>query len=126
MGTADQKNKCVFEFNRYREDFSIRTKGERLIHNARETYNLGMIGLSQGATGPTFPAITLLHQSIEIYFKTLLYLNNIDILNHKHHDLRKLYEATLEHYPSVVDLTKNEEFLGLLDQFNHDNFKIYI
>lgn len=79
-----------------------------------------MVGLSLGAEGPTFPAITLIQQSFELYFKSLLYL--VEIEPPYKHGLKKLYDKALGHYPSLNDLNDNEEFPGLLKQFSHETF----
>jgi hypothetical protein len=120
MGAINQKDHCVFEFNPYQHTDSLIDKGWILVYHAQESFSLGLMGLSLGVTGPTFPAITLIQQSLELYFKSLLYLVEKEP-PHKH-GLKELYDKALSHYPSLKDLNDNEEFPRLLEQFSHKTF----
>lgn len=110
-----------------------------LLFHANENYALGMIGLTEDVYknalgmlrltadtyGPMFPAITLIHQSFELYLKSLLCLKNEKIKDyprHIRHDVNELFEKSLKHYPSLDILSNNKDAKNLFIQFNHDNF----
>lgn len=117
-----QQDRCVFEFSQYDPPLAIIDRGYILLHHARESFALGSSGISNDPYAPTFPAMTLIQQSFELYFKTLLCLHNIDICKHKHHDLKKHYNETLKYYPGLRELENNTEVFGLLSQLSHKNF----
>lgn len=111
---------CLYKFVPYDPALERGSLAIVLRFHAYENYTLGMLGLTDDVYAPTFPAITLIHQSFELYLKAILSLNNE--IYRKKHDVMELYDKCCKLFPELKGLFDNEDIKALFIQFSQVNF----